>query len=314
VGASDIFGRKQPEAPEDRTEGTGGVLNSQTTARLGLAVLLLPPLLTLLLLFVVPMSFMVVYSFWSVDDNYQLSQITTLDQYAKVFANPIYLQTLLNSAIMAVLTTIVCVMLSLPLGWFIARSVSPRWRRLLIIALILPGWVSLLIRTYSINLLLGEAGLLNWGLAETGLIHNPLRILFTKPAVVIGLLYIYLPYTLVPIYGAIERLDGAVLEAAENLGAGAMRRFFKVVLPLIMPGMVAGCIITFIPALGEYLVPNLLGGLQGTMYGNLIATAFQSFNWPLGSALSVVLLLAILGSLLLLSRFADVNRSLLGEQ
>ena len=290
------------------------MLNSRTTARLGLAVLLLPPLLTLLLLFVVPMAFMVVYSFWSVDDNYQLSQITTLDQYAQVFANPIYLQTLLSSAIMAVLTTIVCVMLSLPLGWFISRSVSPRWRRLLIVALILPGWVSLLIRTYSINLLLGEAGLLNWGLAETGLIHNPLQILFTKPAVVIGLVYIYLPYTLVPIYGAIERLDGAVLEAAENLGAGAIRRFFKVVLPLIMPGIVAGCIITFIPALGEYLVPNLLGGLQGTMYGNLIATAFQSFNWPLGSALSVVLLLAILGSLLLLSRFADVNRSLLGEQ
>jgi ABC-type spermidine/putrescine transport system permease subunit I len=289
------------------------VLNTRFTARLGLALFLLPPLLTLVLLFVIPMTLMVAYSFWSVDDNYQLVQHANLDQYAKIFAAPIYLSTLWNSVVMALLTTVCCVILALPLAWFISRSVEPRWRVLLIVGLILPGWVSLLIRTYSMNLVLGEAGLLNWGLESSGLTANPVQILFSKPAVVIGLVYIYLPYTLVPIYGAIEKLDNAVLEAAENLGASAMRRFFKVILPLIMPGIIAGCIITFIPALGEYVVPNLLGGLQGTMYGNLIATAFQSFNWPLGSALSVVLLLAILGSLFVLSRFADVNRSLLGE-
>jgi ABC-type spermidine/putrescine transport system permease subunit I len=289
------------------------VLNTRFTARLGLALFLLPPLLTLVLLFVIPMALMVAYSFWSVDDNYQLVQQANLDQYAKIFAAPIYLSTLWNSVVMALLTTVCCVILALPLAWFISRSVEPRWRVLLIVGLILPGWVSLLIRTYSMNLVLGEAGLLNWGLESSGLTASPIQILFSKPAVVIGLVYIYLPYTLVPIYGAIEKLDNAVLEAAENLGASAMRRFFKVIMPLIMPGIIAGCIITFIPALGEYVVPNLLGGLQGTMYGNLIATAFQSFNWPLGSALSVVLLLAILGSLFVLSRFADVNRSLLGE-
>jgi ABC-type spermidine/putrescine transport system permease subunit I len=278
-----------------------------------LALFLLPPLLTLVVLFVIPMALMVAYSFWSVDDNYQLVQQANLDQYIKVFTTPIYLATLWNSVVMAVLTTICCVILALPLAWFISRAVEPRWRVLLIVGLILPGWVSLLIRTYSMNLVLGEAGLLNWGLEATGLTGDPIQILFTKPAVVIGLVYIYLPYTLVPIYGAIEKLDNTVLEAAENLGASALRRIFKVILPLIMPGIVAGCIITFIPALGEYVVPNLLGGLQGTMYGNLIATAFQSFNWPLGSALSVVLLLAILGSLFLLSRFADINRSLLAE-
>ena len=257
---------------------------------------------------------MVAYSFWSVDDNYQLIQNGNLDQYAKVFENPIYLMTLLNSVIMALLTTIFCVILALPLAWFISRSVSARWRVLLIVGLILPGWVSLLIRTYSMSLVLGEEGLLNWSLAVAGVTESPIQILFTKPAVVIGLVNIYLPYTFVPIYAAIEKLDDSILEAAENLGAGVFRRLFKVILPLIMPGIVAGCIITFIPALGEYLVPNLLGGLQGTMYGNLIATAFQGYNWPLGSALSVVLLLAIFGSLFLLSRFADVNRSLLAEQ
>lgn len=280
---------------------------------MGLAIFLLPPLLTLVLLFLVPMALMVAYSFWSVDNNYQLIQQANLDQYARIFDNAIYRATLLNSVVMAALTTVCCVILGVPLAWYISRAVSPRWRVLLIVGLILPGWVSLLIRTYSMNLVLGEAGLMNWTLAALGIIDTPLQILFTKPAVVIGLVYIYLPYTLVPIYGAIEKLDDAVLEAAENLGASAMRRFFKVILPLIMPGIVAGCIITFIPALGEYLVPNLLGGLQGTMYGNLIATAFQSYNWPLGAALSVVLLLAILASLFLLSRLADVNRSLLAE-
>ena len=290
------------------------MLDSRTATRLGLALFLLPPLLALLVLFAIPMALMVVYSFWSVDDNYQLVQSANLDQYSRFFENPLYLSTLFNSALMAGLTTITCLILALPLAWFISRSVSRRWRVPLIVALILPGWVSVLIRTYSMNLVLGEAGLLNLGLASAGLTESPLQILFTKPAVVIGLVYIYLPYTLVPIYGAIERLDSAILEAAENLGASAVRRLFKIVLPLIMPGIVAGCIITFIPALGEYLVPNLLGGLQGTMYGNLIATSFESFNWPLGSALSVVLLLAILGFLFLISRLADVNRSLLAEQ
>jgi spermidine/putrescine transport system permease protein len=119
---------------------------------------------------------------------------------------------------------------------------------------------------------------------------------------------------MVPIYAAIERLDTPILEAAENLGADPIRRFLRVVLPLIKPGIVAGCIITFIPALGEYLVPNLLGGLQGIMFGNLIATAFQSFNWPLGSALSVVMLAAIMLVLLGLFRLGGGARGILGDE
>ncbi len=287
---------------------------SRTKIRLGLSLFLLPPLLTLVLLFLIPMALMIAYSFWSVDNNYQIVRSANLDQYTKVLSTPIYLETLFGSVVMALATTIFCVIIALPLAWFISRSVSPQWRILLIVGLILPGWISLLIRTYSMTLVLGESGLANWSLISVGVIGEPLEILFTKPAVVIGLVYIYLPYTVVPIYAAIEKLDGSVLEAAESLGASAVRRLVKVVLPLIMPGIVAGCIITFIPALGEYLVPNLLGGLQGTMYGNLIASAFKNFNWPLGSALSVILLIVILGSLAVLSRFADINKSLLAER
>ena len=283
------------------------------SSRWNLVVLLLPPLLTLTMLFVLPILFTAAYSFWSINNDYQLVQELTLEQYAAVLGDPLYRDTLLNSVLMAFATTVVSVGIGVPLAWAMSRSFSPRTRILLIVGLILPGWVSVLIRTYSMNLVIGESGVLNWLLLASGMIDAPLRILFTKGAVVLGLVYIYLPYTLIPIFAAMERLDPAVLEAAENLGADPIRRFTRIVLPLIMPGIVAGSIITFIPALGEYLVPNLLGGLQGIMYGNLIVTAFQSYDWPLGSALSVVLLLGIGFALLAFSRLIDLKRSLLAE-
>lgn len=286
----------------------------QSRLSVQLAVFLLPPLAALVFLFMMPIALTVVYSFWTVDNNYQLVRTPSLVNYARILADPLYLNTLLGSVWMAFLTTVFCVVLALPLAWFIARRVPQRWRLLFIVGLILPGWVSVLIRTYSMNLVLGESGLLNWLLTSAGVIARPLEILFTETAVVIGLVYIYLPYTMVPIYAAIERLDTPILEAAENLGAGPIDRFIRVVLPLIKPGIVAGCIITFIPALGEYLVPNLLGGLQGIMFGNLIATAFQSFNWPLGSALSVVMLAAIMMVLLGLFRLGAGTRGILGDE
>ena len=279
-----------------------------------LAVFLAPPLAALVVLFVLPIALTFAYSFWTVDNNYQLVRTPSLVNYGRILSDPLYFNTLLGSVWMALLTTLFCVILALPLAWFIARRVPQRWRVLFIVGLILPGWVSVLIRTYSMNLVLGESGLLNWLLTKAGLIARPLEILFTETAVVIGLVYIYLPYTMVPIYAAIERLDTPVLEAAENLGAGPMDRFVRIVLPLIKPGIIAGCIITFIPALGEYLVPNLLGGLQGIMFGNLIATAFQSFNWPLGSALAVVMLAAIMLVLLALFRLGAGGGGMLGDE
>jgi spermidine/putrescine transport system permease protein len=281
-------------------------------SRYGLAVVLLPPLVTLIVLFVLPIASMAAYSFWSVDNDYQLVTVPTLGQYQKVFSSGIYWDTLFNSAAMAFFTTLVCAAIAIPLAWAIVRNFSVRMRILLVVGLILPGWISVLIRTYSMNLVIGETGMLNWSLMSAGVIETPLRILFTKPAVVLGLVYIYLPYMLVPIYAAAERIDPIILEAAENLGASRLKRFRRIVLPLLVPGIIAGCIITFIPALGEYLVPNLLGGLEGVMFGNLIVTAFQSFDWPLGSALSVILILSIALVLLPMLRFANLNRGLVG--
>lgn len=278
-----------------------------------LAWLILPPLLTLIILFLAPISLMAVYGFWAIDDNYLIQQTLQLTQYEKIARDPLYMGTLASSAVMALATTIGALVLALPLAYYIVRFVSPRWRVMLVLALIVPGWVSVLIRTYSWNLVIGEAGLMNWLLLSSGLIDEPVRLLFTKASVVIGLIYIYLPYMLVPIYASIERLDNSVLEAAENLGAGPLNRFVRITLPLIAPGIIAGCIITFIPAIGEYVVPNMLGGLKGMMYGNLITTAFSSFDWPFGAALSMVLLASILACLLIVGRFLDIDRSLLGR-
>lgn len=271
------------------------------------------PLITLVALFVIPIAITASYSLWTVNDNYQLVTTPSFVQYRKIFTTPIYLSTLVGSMWLALLTTVICVILAVPLALIIGRSVPPRWRILLLVGLILPGWISLLIRTYSMNLVLGENGLLNGLMMGIGLIETPIAILFTPTAVVIGLVYIYLPYMLIPIYASVDRLDNSLLEAAENLGASHLQRLRRIVLPLIMPGILAGCIITFIPAFGEYLVPNLLGGLSGLMYGNLIATAFQSFDWPLGAGLSMVLLGIILLILYSLSRFADLSRSVVGE-
>lgn len=279
-----------------------------------LACLLVPPLLTLLVLFVAPISLMAVYGFWATDENYLVQPQLQLTQYAKIVHDPLYLGTLASSAGMALMTTVGSLALALPLAYTLVRFLPSRWRVLLVLAIIVPGWVSVLIRTYSWNLVIGEAGLMNWLLLSTGLVREPVRLLFTKTSVVIGLVYIYLPYMLVPIYASIERLDNSVLEVAESLGADPLRRFLYVTLPLIAPGIVAGCVITFIPAVGEYVVPNMLGGLKGVMYGNLITTAFSNFDWPFGSALSMVLLASILACLLIVGRFLDVGRSLMSQE
>jgi len=272
--------------------------------------LLLPPCLLLTALFLLPLALMVTYSFWTLNDAYQIEATWSLEQYTRIFADPFYLGVLLRSAWLALLTTVASLLIAFPLAYYLVRMSSPSIRVLLLVALIVPGWVSVLIRTYAWNMVIGEAGLLNYLLLGAGLIDAPIRILFTETAVVIGLIYIYLPYMLVPVYASLDRLDPSLLEAAENLGAGPAARFWRVILPLSLPGIAAGSIITFIPALGEYLVPNLLGGLRGQMYANLITQAFSDFNWPLGAALGVVLGASVLILLLVLGRITSLERIL----
>jgi spermidine/putrescine transport system permease protein len=280
----------------------------QASNRLATAALLSPPGILLGALFLLPIALMFTYSFWTLNDQYQVERVWSLSQYRLVLGETLYLRILLKSAWLALLTTLICFAIAFPLAYYIARMVAPRYRAILLVALIVPGWVSVLIRTYAWNMVIGESGLLNYLLLLVNLVEKPVTFLFTETAVVIGLVYIYLPYMLVPICAALERLDGSLLEAAESLGAGPLSRLWRVVLPLTLPGIVAGSVITFIPSLGEYLVPNLLGGLRGQMFGNLIAQSFADFNWPLGAALGVVLFVAVALVLALLGRLMPIDK------
>lgn len=282
--------------------------------RAATAALLSPPILLLSGLFLLPILLMISYSFWALNDQYQIERVWNLAQYRMILSEPLYTGILAKSAWMALLTTGIALIIAFPLAYYIARMAQPRYRALLLLALIVPGWISVLIRTYAWNMVIGQSGLMNYLLLSIGVIDEPLSILFTETAVVIGLVYIYLPYMLVPVYASLERLDGTLLEAAENLGAGPASRLFRVIIPLAMPGIVAGSIITFIPALGEYLVPNLLGGLRGQMYGNLITQAFADFNWPLGAALGVVLFLTVALILALVGRLISIDKIMAAER
>lgn len=278
------------------------------------AALLSPPILLLSALFLLPIVLMISYSFWTLNDQYQIERVWNLAQYRMILSEPLYIRILAKSAWMALLTTGIALIIAFPLAYYIARMAQPRYRALLLLALIVPGWISVLIRTYAWNMVIGQSGLMNYILLAIGVIDAPLSILFTETAVVIGLVYIYLPYMLVPVYASLDRLDGTLLEAAENLGAGPASRLFRVIIPLAMPGIVAGSIITFIPALGEYLVPNLLGGLRGQMYGNLITQAFADFNWPLGAALGVILFLTVALILALVGRLISIDKIMSAER
>jgi spermidine/putrescine transport system permease protein len=182
-----------------------------------------------------------------------------------------------------------CLLLGYPVAWTIARS--GRLKNLLTFLVVLPFWTSFLVRTFAMIFLMRESGLINAALMGLGLISEPIQLLYTPWAVLVGLVYGFLPFMVLPIYTSLEKLDPALLEAAEVLGARPTARFFRVILPLSMPGVVAGSLLVFIPSLGSYLVSDLLGGAKQMMIGNLVQNQFTSArNWPFGSAASFIVM------------------------
>ena len=215
----------------------------------------------------------------------------TLANYAEV-ADPVYLGIVLRSLGYAGLTTALCLVAGYPVAYQIARA-APRRRRLLLLAVTLPFWTSFLIRTYAwVTILKGE-GLLNAVLLGLGVASEPLELLYTPAAVVIGLVYTFLPFMILPIYASVEKLDAALVEAALDLGARPLGAFWRVVLPLTLPGVAAGVLLVFVPALGLYAVNDILGGGRVDMIGNVIEGQFKTArNWPFGAALGTTLLVA----------------------
>ena len=180
---------------------------------------------------------------------------------------------------------------------FMVSKINPKYRPFLLFLVVLPFWTNSLIRIYGMKVFLGVKGVLNTMLMDMGILIEPIRILNTEVAVIIGLVYLLLPFMILPLYSAIEKLDGCLLEAARDLGANAVQRFFRVILPLTMPGIVAGCLLVLLPAMGMFYVADLLGGAKVLLVGNVIKSEFLiSRNWPFGSAISIglTILMALL--------------------
>jgi spermidine/putrescine transport system permease protein len=232
----------------------------------------------------------------------------TVEHYRR-FLEPLYLAVLGRTAGLALVTTTLCLLLGVPMAWTIARAT--RWRRVLLFLVVVPLWTSFLVRTYALMFLLRDAGLVNALLLELGLIRQPLTLLYTPGAVLLGLVSGYLPLMVLPVYASLEKLDPALLEAAEVLGARPFSRFRRVVLPLAMPGIAAGCLLVFIPALGAFLVPDLLGGARQIMLGNLVQNQFAAArNWPFGAAASFVVMAVVLaGQVAWLGRAGRAERA-----
>ena len=208
----------------------------------------------------------------------------------------LYLQVLLDSLGMSLLAMVVCLLIGYPFAMCIAQ-LPKRWQPILLFLVILPFWTNSLVRTYALQFILGNKGLINNLLLWVGVIEKPLQLLYTKFAVVLGLSYILLPFMVLPLFSALEKLDVRLSHAAKDLGAGAFHRFWRITVPLTSPGIVAGCLMVLLPAMGMFYISDLLGG-KNLLLGNVIKTQFlNTRDWPFGSALSV-LLIVLLGFML----------------
>jgi spermidine/putrescine transport system permease protein len=269
--------------------------------------LILPPAAALLLFFVLPLCLVLAVSFASRGTYGGVEWRGTFANYISIL-DPLYLRIFWRSLWIAVVTTVVCLVLGFPLAYVIARA-PKRWQGALLLLVIIPFWTNFLVRTYAWMFILRSEGLLNIVMTELGILDQPLNLLFTDSAVVIGLVYGYLPFMVLPLYAALERLDRSVIEAAWDLYAGPFRIFTNVIFPLARPGVVAGCLLVFIPALGAYVTPDLLGGAKTMMIGNLIQHQYLvARDWPFGSALSFVLMAGVLIAVLYYLRAGGLRR------
>ena len=269
--------------------------------------LLAPGGFWLLAFFMVPILVMLVYSFMPRGIYGGVDPGFTLDHYRRFF-DPLYLEILQRTFLWSISCTLICLLLGYPVAYVIVRS--GRWRTVLLFLVVLPFWTSFLVRTFAMIFLMRDTGLINSWLMNLGVIDQPMALLYTPFAVMAGLVYGFLPFMILPIYASLEKLDTSLLEAAEVLGARPAARFRRVTLPLSMPGVVAGCLLVFIPALGSFLTSDLLGGAKQVMVGNLVQNQFSSArNWPFGSAASFIVMALVLAAVMFYLRVKDRSPS-----
>lgn len=253
---------------------------------------------------VAPHLLVLLTSFMSADTQHLAVWPMTLAGYAKVF-QPIYLDVFLHSLWLSAISTAICLLIGYPFAFVLARQ-KRVWRNVLLVLMMLPFWTNSLIRTYAIKLILGKKGLLNTLLVGSGIVDEPLSLLYTEFAVIFGLVYILLPFMVLPLMASFEKLEKELVDAARDLHASGWQRFWHIYLPLTSPGIVAGCLIVFLPAMGMFYVADLLGGATNLLLGNVIKNQFLVVrDWPFGSAFSVTLIVIMA---LMLVAYYQANR------
>ncbi|MBI2738398.1 MAG: ABC transporter permease [Rhodospirillales bacterium] len=245
------------------------------------------------LFFVLPMVTIVLLSFWRVVD-YEIVADFTLANYEKLI-RPLYVGVFWRTIKISLLVTAVSLIVGYPVAYYLARK-TRRFRLTLLVLVILPLWTSYLVRTYAWMLILGTKGAVNQALQAVGLTSEPISwLLYSDFAVTLALVHIYMPYLILPLYSVLEKLDPSLFEAAKDLGGGRWRTFLHVTLPLSLPGVATGCLFVFIPAMGSFVTPELLGGTRSILIGSIVAQQFGvAFEYPLGSAMALAIMAIIL--------------------
>ena len=232
------------------------------------------------------------------------------DNYTFLLTDKLYALTYLRSVVMAATATFLCLALGFPIAYGIARS-TPKIRNILLLLIVLPFWISFLLRVYAWMGLLNNYGVINNFLVWTGLIDQPIQMMYTDFATFVGLVYSYLPFMILPLYATLERMDSDLVEAAQDLGASASRAFWDITWPLARPGVIAGCLLVFIPATGEYVIPYLLGGPESLLIGRVLFDEFfLNRDWPLATSVAVVLLILVVIPIVILQRNQARNSEL----
>ncbi|OKL43038.1 ABC transporter permease [Pseudovibrio exalbescens] len=276
-------------------------------------ILLTPALSTIGLLLIVPLGFVVVYSFWLRTATGADQVGFFLDNWVESLTDPFYRDILLNTIKIALITTVVCALAGYPTAYFIARSNGNRL--VLLLLLMLPFWISYIIRTMSWINILGVSGAFNWALMSVGLTSEPIQMLYNEATVILGLVHFLLPFMILNVYVSLEGIDRTLEDAACSLGANRWRAFLEVTLPLSLPGLAAGGLLCFVLGAGTYITPLVLGGPTDAMFANLVFEAIiTQLNWPLGSALSLMLLVVLGAVVMVYNRYLGMTQLMKGLQ
>lgn len=286
-------------------------MDEKTRRRIQLGILLTPTSLLLGIFLICPLAIMIVYSFlapglyggveWEYYPHNYGRILGFADPEFEEF-DPVYIAIFLRSLRIAAITVLVTLVVCYPAAFLVSR-LPDRWKSFCLFLITLPFFASLIVRLFIWVLILKQTGFINTVLRYLGLIDRPLEMIYTEGAIIVGLVYIFIPFMFLPVYASVEKLDWSLVRASQDLGANALQTFLRVIVPLTMPGIIGGSIIVFIPALGNFVVPAVLGGAKVLMLGNLVEQQFLSArNWPFGAALAMMVMTAVLALLFLYVR------------